>query len=235
MLGWVARVRQTSGVGQLDDEVLELDEFLALLLGHELGLARSNGIARVLGLLLFRVVRLIWSIAHIVACSPRSRILPRLCYAVHVLVRLACVTVFSCSFDSRLVGLVGGSNGGSPRLLHLLNGLPIVVDNVALVCQVRVEESSKDHNLIVADGDATELRALLILELAIQVDEFPRGLLHVVGLREVDPLDRAQGRAVVDGTGATNGIDERLTEETRGQRVTLFSELRQRLPHVRSD
>lgn len=190
-MGWVTRVRQTSRVRQLDDEVLELDELLALLLSHVLRLTCCDGISILLWLLLLQVVRLIGPIPDIIPCSPRTGLLARL-RAVHVLVRLVCVPLLGSSFtDSRLIGLLGWRYGSSPRLLHLLDRLAIVVNDVTLVCEVRIEESSKDHYLVVTYGNATELGPLLILELAIQVDEFPRRLLHVVGLREVDPLDGA--------------------------------------------
>lgn len=96
----------------------------------------------------------------------------------------------------------------SAWLLHLLDRLAVVVDDVALVCQISVEEPAKDHDLVVADGDTSELTPLLVLELAVQVDELPRVQLHVVRLREVDALDSRQARAVVDGTAATNCVDE---------------------------
>ena len=109
-----------------------------------------------------------------------------------------------------------------------------MIDNIALVGQICVEESAKYHNLIVRNGYTAKLRPLLIRELAVEEDELPRGLLHVVRLRKVDPLDGAERGAVVDSATAADRVDERLSEEASGERVPLLRELGQRLPLVRS-
>ena len=110
-------VGETGRVGQLDDEVLELDEFLGFLLRHVLVALRIDVVLDTVCLWLL----LSWSIP--------SR-------------RLSVIVVL---FSKRRVGwltLVG-------RSPHFLNRLSIVVNNVALVCQVSVEETTKYHDLVV--------------------------------------------------------------------------------------
>lgn len=53
--------------------------------------------------------------------------------------------------------LITSSDGCPPRLLHLLNRLPVVVNDVALVGQVGVEEATEDHDLVIGYSNATEL------------------------------------------------------------------------------
>ena len=66
-----------------------------------------------------------------------------------------------------------------------------MVDDVALVREICVEEATEDHNLVIRDGDTAKLGPLLVLELAIEVDELPSLLLEVIGLSEINSLDSA--------------------------------------------
>ena len=92
-----------------------------------------------------------------------------------------------------------------------------MVNNIALICKVSIQESSKNHYLIIRDSYAAQLGPLLFLELAIKINQFPSLLLHVVRLSKVDPFDSTEGTTIVDGATPSDRIDERLSEEASCQ------------------
>ena len=87
-----------------------------------------------------------------------------------------------------------------------------MIDDVTLICQICIEETTENHDLIIRDCNAAQLRALLFLEVAIEEDKLPGCLLHQVWQREVESLDGAERAAVVDGTTASYGVYERLAK-----------------------
>ena len=139
-------VREASRVGQFDDEVLELDELLGLLLSHELVAIRIH-------ITLNCLVLVLVSCSLLLLSRPISSR------------RLSVVVLFASQRRARLpdIAVVVGSP-------HLLDGLPVVVYDVALVRQVGVQEASKYHDLVVRDGHTAELTPLLVLELTVEVD-----------------------------------------------------------------
>ena len=74
----------------------------------------------------------------------------------------------------------------------------------------------------------------MIRELAVEEDQLPGGLLHVVWLSEVYSFNGAQRGAVVDCTTASDCVDEGLSKEAGRERVPLLGELGQGLPLIRS-
>lgn len=225
-------------VGQFDDVVFEFYELLALLHRHEL-LSVVHSLTAVLLLrshlnicrtIFADVLRLVFTAR---SWNPVVVAIPIFIISWLVLAILSFFAVDVRPFDWEICVLP--SDVAALPLLHLLNGLSVVVDDVALVRQVGVQEASEYHDLVVGNGDAAELGALLVLELAVQVDQLPGLLLHVIRLREVDPLDRAQRAPVVDGTAASDRVDERLAQKTSGEGVALVRQLRQAFPLVRPD
>ena len=59
------------------------------------------------------------------------------------------------------------------RLFHLLDRLSIMINYVALIGQIGVKETTKNHNLVVRYGDRTQLRSFLVLEFSVKIDELP--------------------------------------------------------------
>ena len=118
------------------------------------------------------------------------------------------------------------------ELSHLLYWLPIVIDDVALVCKICVQESSENHNLVIWYCYAAQLRALLVLEFSIEVYQLPALLLHIIWLSKIEPFNCAQRTSVVDSTTSSNGVNEWLSQKTGSQRMSLFGKLWKWLPLV---
>ena len=55
-------------------------------------------------------------------------------------------------------------------LLHLLDRLSIVINDVALIRQVSIQEATKYHDFVVRDRNAAELWSLLVLTLSVEID-----------------------------------------------------------------
>ena len=55
----------------------------------------------------------------------------------------------------------------TPIRFHLLNRLFIVINDIALVCQISVQEAAKNHDLVIWNSDASQLGSLLVTKFSV--------------------------------------------------------------------
>jgi hypothetical protein len=83
------------------------------------------------------------------------------------------------------------------------------INSEALISQVCVQKSSKDHDLCVIDSKATELASLRVAARTLKEYKFPMSRpIKVVGGSEVEPLYCCQTTAIVYCGASSDGVNE---------------------------